>query len=95
MRYAKLQNEAIVYAPNPITINGVHIGNPPQELYLQQGYKPVRYAELPAQHENGYYEAVWEQTEAFILQNWVWHEATDEDELSDEETLHILLGGTC
>ena len=35
----------------------------------------------------------WTETENAIVQGWTWHEATDEDEISDTEALALLTGG--
>ena len=43
MRYAKLINGSIYYAPNPILHNGLMRYNPPGSVYEAEGYKPVRY----------------------------------------------------
>lgn len=91
--YAKLMNNRPVYAPNPILRNGVRIGNPPPALYLAQGYLPVRFTEQPEPRGTGWYDIEWTQTEEAILQDWVWHEASDEDEISAADAVDILLGG--
>lgn len=93
MRYAKLINGYPSYAPNPILHNGVWIGNPPTEVYEAEGYKPVVYAEQPEPQGVGRWEETWTETDEAIVQSWSWHEATDEDEISDSEALNILAGG--
>ena len=49
MDYAKLIDSSIRYAPNPIVIDDRQIGNPPGEVYISEGYKPVVYtgAQIP------------------------------------------------
>ena len=93
MRYAKLINNRPVYAPNPITVDGVRIGNPSPELLLEQGYKPVQLTNQPEPQGIGWWETVWTEEDEAVVQGWVWHEATDEDEISDAEALDMLLGG--
>ena len=93
MRYAKLINGYPVFAPNPILHNGMWYGNPPGEVYLEQGYKPVQYTDQPEPQGVGRYEATWTETDEAIVQGWTWHEATDEDEIDPEEALDLLLGG--
>lgn len=71
MRYAKLINNYPVYAPNPITINGSRIGNPPPEVYEAEGYKPVVYTnhgEAPSGYE---WRETWTEEEGNIQQGWV------------------------
>lgn len=55
MKYAKRIDGQIQYAPNPI-IADRQIGNPPGEVYIEQGFLPVVYTE-PPETEHGY-EAV-------------------------------------
>lgn len=92
MKYAKLINNFPVYAPNPILHNGSYIGNPPASIYEADGYKPVRYTEVP-EVEPGYVAVPgWTETEDEIVQTWEIVEAP-EPELSPDEALDILLGG--
>ena len=93
MRYAKLINDDPSYAPNPILLDGVRIGNPPAELYLGEGFKPVQYTDRPEPQGAGRYIEKWAETEEAIVQGWEWHEAADEDEIDPEEALDLLLGG--
>lgn len=93
MKYAKLINSKPVYATNPILHDGLWYGNPPPEIYLAEGYKPVRYTDQPEPQGDGRFVETWTETEEAIVQGWVWHEATDEDEISPEEALDMLLGG--
>lgn len=93
MQYAKLINGSIIYAPNPILHDGLWYGNPPAEVYLTEGYKPVTYADQPEPQGVGRWEEKWTETDEAIVQGWVWHEATDEDEISPEEALDMLMGG--
>lgn len=93
MRYAKLINASLVYANNPILHDGVRIGNPPPEIYAEHGFKPVRFTNQPEPQGGGRWNEVWTETDAAIVQGWVWHEAADEDEISPEEALDMLLRG--
>ena len=70
MRYAKLENNYLYYAPNPIMVSGNWYGNPPGSVYEAEGYKPVRYAEQP-KVEPGYIAIPsWCETETEIVQTW-------------------------
>lgn len=93
MRYAKLVNDFPVYAPNPIVVDGVRIGNPPGEIYMGEGYKPVQYTDQPEPQGVGWSVETWTETDEAIVQGWSWHEAGPEDEISPEEALDMLLGG--
>lgn len=71
------------------TINGV--------LYvvdeLKDGYKPFVYATAP-DAPSGYHAAyIWRETEDSFMQTWE-IVADSEDELTDDEALAIILGGT-
>lgn len=90
MRYAKLNDGSIAYAPNPITVDGNRYGNPPASLLLEQGYKPVRYTEAPTP-EPGYIAVPeWVETEEDIVQMWT--EEPEPDEISEERAYRIITG---
>lgn len=77
MEYAKLIDNRPVYAPNPIRHNGLWYGNPPADVYLAEGYKPVAYTDQPEPQGDGWWEATWTETTEAIVQGWEWHEETD------------------
>ena len=93
MRYAKLINGSISFAPNPIRHASIWYGNPPAEVYRAEGYKPVTYTAQPDPLGDGWWNTTWTETEEAIVQGWGWHEATDDDEISPEEALDMLMGG--
>ena len=71
MKFAKLIDGAIRYAPNPIVIDDRQIGNPPEEVYLSEGYKPVIYTDYPGEPDPGYmWIEKWVETSEEILQGW-------------------------
>ena len=89
MKYAKLINNTLSLAPNPILHGGDYIGNPPGSIYEAEGYKLVRYTDAP-EVEPGY-EAVqgWREDEDEIVQMWEIVEA----EVDPAEAMEILFGG--
>ena len=90
MEYAKLIDDEIVFAPNPIIVDDRQIGNPPGEVYAEQGYKPVLYLD-PPETEPGYIAVPgWVETEENIVQTWTIEEET---EASPEEAIEYLFGG--
>ena len=93
MRYSKLLDGHPVYAPNPILHDGQRIGNPPGEVYLEEGYKPVQRTDQPEPLGIGWWEELWTEDNLNIYNTWQWNEATDDDEISPEEALDMLLGG--
>lgn len=91
MRYAKLIENEIQYAPNPILIDDRQIGNPPAELYLEQGYKPVTYTD-PPETDPGYVAVPgWEDDGEAIIQTWTIEE--EPDDVDSERAMQILFGG--
>ena len=83
MKYAKLIDGAIRYAPNPIIIADRQIGNPPGEVYTAEGYKPVVYTD-PPQTEPGYIAVPgWEEQADEIVQTWT----VEEVPITEEEAL--------
>lgn len=89
MTYAKLINNNLSIAPNPILHNGLWYGNPPASIYEAEGYKAVRYTDAP-EVEPGYVVVPgWTETEDEIVQTWEIVEA----EVDPAEALEILLGG--
>lgn len=93
MRFAELIDGSISYAPNPILHNGMIRYNPPGSVYEAEGYKPVSITDQPEPLGVGWWVETWTETENAIVQGWVWHEAADEDEISDTEALALLTGG--
>ena len=64
--------------------------NPPAELIMAHGFKPLIEEEMPS--DAGYiYSPVWYHTDENITCSWVVSEITDE--ISDSEALSIITGG--
>jgi hypothetical protein len=59
--YAKLINGVFTTAPKKLFGNGTIIYNPPTEMYLEQGWKPVIFTDPPEAPEGYYYESSWEE----------------------------------
>lgn len=71
MKYAKLINGSIFYAPNPIAHDGMIRYNPPGSVYEAEGYKPVRYTDHPGEPDEGYqWSETWSETADEIVQGW-------------------------
>ena len=84
MKYAKLIDGEIVFAPNPIKVGGIYIGNPPGLVYEGAGYKPVVYSDKPSDAPSGYYwTESWAEDENIIMQGWVLMEIP----ITEEEAL--------
>ena len=72
MRYAKLIDGFPVYSRNPIKYNGRWIGNPPTEILMEMGYKPVHQDPYPSEDPPaGYYwELAWTEDVSTITGYW-------------------------
>lgn len=70
MKYAKLINQSPQFATNPILVGGNWVGNPPGSVYLELGYKPLRFTG-PPEFEPGYYAVYsWREDSEEIVQVW-------------------------
>lgn len=78
MKYAKLIDNTVVFAPNPILRDGFFIGNPTSAIYLSEGFKPVSYTNQPEPQGRGWYESIWMESEEAIVQDWEWRESDSE-----------------
>lgn len=92
--HAKLINGDIVLAPNPILVAGLWYGNPPDEIYALEGYKPVLYTEQPEADPGYIVTHYWEETEIMgdpvIVQRW--REEPEPDKISEERAYRIITG---
>lgn len=94
MKYAKLIDGALHFAPNPISVGTERFGNPPDSLYLAQGFKPLTETPCPDASEPGFcWLLQWTEKTDCISQSWVLQPLPPEEELSSQEALQILLGG--
>lgn len=94
MSFAKLLNGYPFFAPNPVLAEGNYVGNPSAAVYLQQGYKPVVFTDRPQAPEEGFVWAeVWTETESEIVLSWTLRAASEDEELSAEDLVSVLLGG--
>lgn len=83
MRYATLSNNQIHYTPNPIKVGDRVIGNPPEEVYIEQGFLPVIETEPPEASDGYYMESHWAERDGQIVQSWT----VEEIPITDEEAL--------
>lgn len=91
--YGKLIDGEFYGAPDKLNGDGVTVWNPPAEMYILQGWKPVVFTDFPDATPIGYhYENEWTEDNDKIMQVWVLVESPDEiDEL---EAYDIIFGGT-
>lgn len=89
--YAKLENNILHFAPKKLFGDEVVVYNPPQEMYLEQGWKIIQYNPQPSNPPTGYYyDYRWEESDDEIIQ--VWFLKQFPDDISDEEAYNIIFG---
>lgn len=90
--YGKLIDGVLEFAPNWLPGDGVNVWNPPEEMYLEQGWKPVVMTDPPGEPPEGYYyESGWEEQENDIMQIWTLAELPEE--IDESEAFAIIFGG--
>ena len=89
--YAKLTGDNIVFAPKKLNGDGVVVYNPPAEMYLAAGYKPVTFTDAPEAPSGYYYESGWEEQDDAIVQ--VWTLTPLPDDIDEAEAYDIIFGG--
>ena len=70
MNYAKLIDGAIYFAPRKVKYNGFIIYNPPADVLLALGYKPVQYTDPPEVPSGYHLEVSWTEDDERITQVW-------------------------
>lgn len=89
--YGKLENNKLIGAPRKLPGEGVNVYNPPAEMYLAQGWKPVVFTDEPGDAPTGYYyESGWEEQAEAIVQTWTLVEAPDD--IDEAEAWEIIFG---
>jgi len=83
MRYAKLINSQIQYAPRRMRIGSVIVYNPTDAQLLAEGYLPVIETPMPEVDEQHYATPHWQEEPNRIVQRW----EVKEIPLTDEEAL--------
>lgn len=90
MIFAKIIDGSLSFAPRTVRVGGNWIGNPPADVLVDLGYKPVVYTD-PPQTEPGYIAVPgWEETETEIVQTWTIVEEPDE---IDEGRAYRIISG--
>lgn len=77
-KYGKLENGALVYAPNKLVIGTEQIFNAPAELYKSQGYLRIVNTEMPEYEEGFYYTSYYIEVIDALVQKWEKHEVSNE-----------------
>lgn len=89
--YAKLIDDALTIAPKKLNGEGVIVYNPPAEMYLAQGWKPVTFVDPPEAPSGYYYESGWEEQTDAIMQTWTLTPLPDD--IDEAEAYDIIFGG--
>lgn len=89
--FAKLIDGALLRAPKKLAGDGVVVYNPPEEMYLAQGWKPVENTAPPEAQDGFYYEIGWEETAEAIVQTWTLTPLPDD--VDEAEAYDIIFGG--
>ncbi len=89
--YGKLIDGALQIAPKKLPGDGVIVYNPPEEMYREQGWKPVTFVDPPEAPSGYYYESGWEERDDAIVQTWT--QTPLPDDIDDAEAYGIIFGG--
>lgn len=73
MKYAKLIDGQIVYAPRKLSVGKYVVYNPTPEMLIADGWKPVHIDQYPEEDPPaGFYWAIqWSQDEQAIYGHWI------------------------
>lgn len=91
--FGKIENGEMVYAPTPLSINGIPTWTNDPAIYAVEGYLPIVHSDMP-ERDGYWYELTYQVRDGVIVQTWVEHEIPQTDEISDSEALSIITGGT-
>lgn len=89
--YGKLIDGVLQIAPRKLPGDGVIVYNPPAEMYLAAGYKPVTFTDAPEAPSGYYYESGWEEQNEAIVQTWTLVPLPDD--IDEAEAYDIIFGG--
>lgn len=89
--YGKLIDDGLQIGPKMLSGDGTIVYNPPAEMYLAAGYKPVTFNPAPDAPAGYAYESGWEETEDAIVQTWTLVELPDD--VDEIEAFEIIFGG--
>ena len=84
MRYGKLINGIIQYAPRKIRNGDTVTYNPLPEMLMEFGYFPVRLTDQPVPQQGYYANYHWEERNGEIVQVWEVIENPAQEESPDE-----------
>ena len=93
LKYARLNGDKLVYAPNILVMGDEQIINAPPEVYASRGWLPVIKTNSPQAEDGYYYEPYYSESDGAIVQRWEKHEipdvATEDDYINALEDLGV------
>ena len=89
--YGKLIKGELQIAPKKLNGDGVIVYNPPAEMYLAAGYKPVTFTDAPDAPSGYTCESGWEEQTDAIVQTWALMPLPDD--IDEAEAYDIIFGG--
>lgn len=89
--YGKLIEGNLQIAPKKLNGDGVVVYNPPAEMYLEQGWKPVTFVDPPEAPSGYCCESGWEEQTDAIVQTWTLTPLPDD--IDEAEAYDIIFGG--
>lgn len=90
--YGKLENGALVYAPNKLIIGTEQVFNAPAETYKVQGWLPIVKTDMPEAEEGFYYEPYYTEADGRIVQQWEKREFPTDETAEKAAAFDILTG---
>lgn len=94
MKFGKLVDNNLIFAPNYIEVGDAHVWNAPPDQMLELGWKQISFTEVPDDEQipTGYkYDFEWEETETEIVQTWILVKLPDD--IDEYEAYQIIIGG--
>lgn len=92
MKYAKLINNCLSYAPRRLRIGDTWVYNPTDAQLLAEGYLPSIETPMPDVDTQHYAVPHWAEQNNRIVQSWTVEEIPYDDTLDKAEAYDILMG---
>lgn len=90
IKYGKLENNQLRYAPNILLVGKEQIINAPADTYKSQGWLPIVNTEQPEAKEGFYYSPYYAEVDGSIVQQWEKHEIPATDEATETDYINAL-----
>ena len=90
MKYAKLIENQLEFAPRTVMIDNTYYNPTPLSWLQTNGWKLVQYNKQPDYEEGWYYEEKWEETKTELVQKWIKRKEI-EPEITEQEELNAIV----